>query len=78
MGRDVCALSGKPGRRLHLHGRAAYREAGISDEEIDDLLKLDIPDNAWFNRQGIYNYHGGGSVVFSEKNVQDWILQKKK
>ena len=58
--------------------RAAYREAGISDEEIDDLLRLDIPDNAWFNRQGIYNYHGGGSVVFSEKNVQDWILQKKK
>lgn len=58
--------------------RAAYQEAGISDEEIDDLLRLDIPDNAWFNRQGIYNYHGGESVVFSEKNVQDWILQKKK
>lgn len=58
--------------------RAAYRESGLSDEEIDDLLKLDIPDNDWFNRRGIYNYHGGGSVVFSEKTVQDWILQKKK
>jgi hypothetical protein len=43
----------------------AYRETGLSDSEIEPLLKLDIPDNAYFNQQGIYgNYHGGGNIVF--------------
>ena len=28
---------------------AAYREAGLAETEIDALLHLNIPDNAWFN-----------------------------
>ncbi len=56
----------------------AYRNEGLSDSEIDSLLKLQIPDNAYFNRLGIYNYHGGGSVVFDDENVLNWVLGQKK
>ena len=56
----------------------AYWEAGLSDEQIDELLQLEIPDNAYFNRLGIYNYHGGGSVVFDDESIRSWIIQKEK
>ena len=57
---------------------AAYEKTGLTDGEIDQLLRLDIPDNAWFNAKGIYNYHGGGSVVFDDMNVLNWVLAQKK
>lgn len=57
---------------------SAYQETGLSDEEIQDLLRLQIPDNAWFNQRGVYNYHGGGSILFDEEALIDWVLQGKK
>ena len=57
---------------------AAYEKAGLTDSEIDQLLQLNIPDNAYFNAKGIYNYHGGGSVVFDDENVLNWVLSQRK
>ena len=56
----------------------AYRENGFSDEEIGKKLRLEIPDNEYFNSRGIYNYHGGGNIVFDDKNVLNWIISHKK
>lgn len=57
---------------------AAYERTGLSDDEIDELLQLRIPDDKWFNDRGIYNYHGGGSVVFDDDDVINWVLGQKK
>jgi hypothetical protein len=58
---------------------SAYRETGLSDAEIEPLLKLDIPDNAYFHQQGIYgNYHGGGNIVFQNTDVLNWITSARK
>jgi hypothetical protein len=57
----------------------AYRETGLFDSEIEPLLKLDIPDNAYFNQRGIYgNYHGGGNIVFQNTDVLNWITSARK
>lgn len=56
----------------------AYRENGFFDEEIGKKLRLEIPDNEYFNSRGIYNYHGGGNIVFDDKNVLNWIISHKK
>lgn len=58
--------------------RAAYEKAGYSKTEIDALLRLEIPDNAYFNAMGIYNYHGGGSILFDREDIQNWILKQQK
>lgn len=58
--------------------KKAYERIGISAEELDDLLRLQIPDNEYFNRLGIYNYHGGGNIVFNDKDILNWIIDKKK
>ena len=54
--------------------QAAYREKGYTDEQIDELLILEIPDNEYFNSRGIYNYHGGGNVVFDDETVLNLSL----
>ena len=58
--------------------RAAYEDAGYPDDEIDSLLQLRIPDDKWFNDRGVYNYHGGGSIVFDDDDVIDWGLGQRK
>lgn len=56
----------------------AYRDRGFSDEETDKKIHLEIPDDEYFNSRGIYNYHGGGNIVFDDKNVLDWIISHMK
>ncbi|MDE6760148.1 MAG: prolyl oligopeptidase family serine peptidase [Lachnospiraceae bacterium] len=56
----------------------AYENAGLSDSQIDEVLKLEIPDNEYFNSRGIYNYHGGGSILFEDESILNWILLQEK
>lgn len=57
---------------------AAYRETGLPDDEVEQLLQVEIPDDAFFNQQGIYNYHGGANVVFDDETILNWIVQQEK
>lgn len=58
---------------------AAYQERGLSDGEIQTLLQVETPDNAWFRTRGIQgNYHGGGNVLFDEQRILDWIVSQRK
>lgn len=57
--------------------QAAYREKGYSDEQISERLVVEIPDNEYFNSRGIYNYHGGGTILFDDENILNWITSKR-
>lgn len=57
---------------------AAYEEAGWSEEEIDQVLRLEVPNNAFFNEKGIFNYHGGANVVFDDPDNLNWIISHTK
>lgn len=56
----------------------AYRDKGYSDEEINEKLRLEIPGNEYYNSRGIYNYHGGGNIVFDDANVLNWVISHTK
>lgn len=56
----------------------AYREAGWTDAQIDEVLRLAIPPDSYFNDLGIYNYHGGGNVMYEDEAIIRWILQQQK
>ena len=64
----------KPDALPSLPEESAEKAAGLADKEIDTLLKPEIPDDSYFNERGIYNDHGGGSVVFDDTAVLNWIL----
>lgn len=56
----------------------SYKEQGYSDEEIQAVLQLETPDNEYFNSRGIYNYHGGGNILFEDPTILNWILSQHK
>ena len=57
----------------------AYENAGWSDEQINTVLQVEIPDNAYFNERGITgNYHGGGNILFEDTSILNWILSHSK
>lgn len=53
----------------------AYMDAGWTEEKIDDVLQVQIPNESWFAQRGITgNYHGGANVVFEETSILNWIV----
>lgn len=78
MGENDEYYGSQKARTAYENLRSAYEEAGYSEAELDELLRLEIPDNAYFNAMGIYNYHGGGSVLFDRDDIQSWVLAQQK
>lgn len=56
----------------------AYENVGWSDTDIDKVLRIETPDNAFFNEKGIYNYHGGANVVFDDPDNLNWVISHSK
>lgn len=56
----------------------AYRDAGWEEDRISQVLQLEIPNNEYFNSRGIYNYHGGGNILFQDEEIRNWITEKRK
>ena len=56
-----------------------YEQEGLSKEEIDQLLVLDIKDASYFEEQGISNQHGGGGALFSyDEEIMGWLFEQSK
>ena len=59
--------------------RSAYERLGWTDAQIDAVLQLEIPDNAYCNPHGITgNYRGGGNILFEDESILNWILSHSK
>ena len=54
-----------------------YKQEGLSDEEIEDLLVLDVKDDSYFSEQGVTNQHGqGGGLLVKDDAVMGWLFGK--
>lgn len=57
----------------------AYEAEGWDAQDINNVLKLEIPEDSFFNEQGLYhNYHGAANVVFDDPDNLNWIISHKK
>lgn len=56
----------------------AYVQTGLSEDEIEEVLQVEIPDNEYFNEQGLTNYHGGANIVFNDESILEWIISHRK
>ncbi len=53
-----------------------YQKEGLSEEEIDELLVLDIKPAEYFESQGVSNQHGGGSLFAEDDKIMGWLFGK--
>lgn len=55
---------------------ALYEEQGLSDEEIDDILVLDVKEHEYFTSQGVQDEHAGLGLFAYDDNVMNWVFSK--
>lgn len=56
-----------------------YEQAGLSEDEINKLLVLDIKPTSYFTQQGVRNQHGGGATLFAHDGaIMGWLFAQEK
>ena len=51
-----------------------YRDKGLTDDQIEKLVVLDLKDQAWFDARGIRDQHGGGGYFAHEEDIMNWLF----
>ena len=64
----------EPSREAYNQLHELYTEAGLSEEEINQLLVLDIKDAAYFTEGGAFNQHGGGFLFAQDPEIMGWLF----
>lgn len=54
-----------------------YRDQGLTDQEIDELLVLDIKDADYFESRGVTVQHGGGGLFAQDSEIMGWLFNKR-
>lgn len=53
-----------------------YERQGLSREEIEDLLVLDIKEHDYFTERNAPNEHGGGGFFAYDEEIMGWLFSK--
>lgn len=53
-----------------------YEEQGLTDEEINEILVLDVKDQEYFAQQGYTDQHAGGQAFAHDETVMGWLFSK--
>lgn len=51
-----------------------YKEQGLSETEIKNLLVLDVKDASYFTGTGITYQHGGGYLFCRDEQIMGWLF----
>lgn len=74
IGEDDEYYGSGPSREAYETLCGLYRDEGLSEEEIDELVVLDIKDTEYFESQGALNQHGGGNLFASDPEAMGWLF----
>ncbi|MCD8104806.1 MAG: prolyl oligopeptidase family serine peptidase [Lachnospiraceae bacterium] len=51
-----------------------YEEQGMTEEEIDQILVLDIKEHDYFTDQDVSNEHAGALLFAYDEEIMDWLF----
>lgn len=68
-----------PFRRAYQQFVSEYQSLGLSDDEINQLVRLDVKDADYFRNGGVTNQHGGGALLFAgDEEIMGWLFNHKR
>ena len=76
IGEDDEYYGSGPSREAYETLRKMYQDEGLTNEEIDEILVLDIKDADYFESQGVTVQHGGGNLFAQDDEVMGWLFSK--
>ena len=53
-----------------------YIDDGLTKEEIDEILVLDIKEDEYFTSRNAPNQHGGGGLFALDEDIMSWLFGK--
>lgn len=68
----------EPSREIYEELQELYRQQGLSGEEIDRLLVLDVKYDAYFSERGVEKQHEGGVLFGEDPEIMGWLFEKRK
>ncbi len=76
VGEDDEYYGSRPFREAYESICQRYRDEGLSGEEIDGLLVLDVKAAEYFSDRGITVQHGGGGLFARDEEIMGWLFSK--
>ena len=76
IGEDDEYYGSEPSREAYEILREMYQGEGLTDEEIDEILVLDIKNADYFESRGMTNQHGGGNLFAADDEVMGWLFSR--
>ena len=77
IGEDDEYYGSQPTREAYETLYNMYRDQGLTDQEIDELLVLDIKDADYFESWGVTVQHGGGGLFAQDSEIMGWLFNKR-
>lgn len=68
----------EPTKQTYEKMREEYEKQGLTVEQIDKLLILDVKEHAYFADGGVSVEHGGGVLFAQDKNIMGWLFSQEK
>lgn len=74
VGEDDSYYGSEPLRQAYSQLCALYEQQGLSREEIDRLVVLDVKDAAYFTERGYADQHAGGGAFAYDDSIMGWLF----
>ena len=55
-----------------------YKDSGLSEEEINKILVLDVKPHEYFTSKGYGDEHSGCNLFAYEEDIMNWVLKRVK
>lgn len=78
VGEDDSYYGSEPLKEAYQNIHDAYVKKGLSEEEIDKILVLDVKQRQWFTERGYSDEHDGGNAFAKDEETMQWLFSQVK
>lgn len=76
VGEDDSYYGSEPMKSAYKELYDLYREQGLTDDEINKLVVLDVKEQEYFDKYGYSDQHGGGNAFGQDSDIMGWLFGK--
>lgn len=76
VGEEDSYYGSAPLREAYIRLHDLYEEQGLTQEEIDEILVLDIKGQEYFTERGYSDQHAGGAAFAFDEEIMGWLFAK--
>ncbi len=76
VGEDDSYYGSDPLKEAYARLHDLYEERGLSEDEIDEILVLDVKEQDYFTERGFSDQHAGGLAFAFDDEIMGWLFAK--